>query len=77
MRLDRLGLHELAVTKARSNRIPPRASRSMFGVLTLGLPNAPQSSQARSSAMISTTLGRFASPARPDLRGTDRTVRSS
>ena len=33
--LDRLGLHELAITNARSNRMPSRASRSMCGVLSL------------------------------------------
>ena len=62
MMLERLGLHELAVTKARSNRMPSRASLSMLGVLTFGFPKAPQSSQAMSSAMIRTTLGRFGPP---------------
>ena len=48
-------------------------SRSMFGVRTLGFPDSPQSSQAMSSAMNSTMLGRVGvSAATADVKITQR-----
>ena len=57
--LARLGLHELIVRNALVKRIPFLAKRSIFGVRTLGFPAQPKSSQAMSSAMMSTMLGRL------------------
>src|SRR5215208_3356601 len=81
MRLERLGLHELHVRMARSNRIPSRARRSRLGVLIVGCPKAPHSSPPMSSAMIRTTFGRSAGSAaeahavaRPDDRAARRKV---
>src|SRR5690349_13751675 len=45
--------------------MPSRASRSMCGVRRVGWPNAPTSSHARSSAMMSTMFGRDAGAAAP------------
>ena len=66
MMLARLGLHELMVRKALGNCIPPLARRSRCGVRTLGLPEQPRSSHARSSAIMNTMFGRVSAwPSEP------------
>lgn len=61
--LQRLGLQELHVRKARSNVSPSLANRCKFGVRICGCPIGEQSSVAISSAMMTMKLGRFASAA--------------
>ena len=73
--LARLGLHDEIVTNARVNFMPSRASRSMLGVPTFRLPYVPVSSHARSSAIISTTLGRAADCADTGPAISSRTTR--
>ena len=69
--LDRLGLQELAVRKARVKHRPSLASLSILGVRTVLCPYAPQSSQAMSSAIRRMILGRLARPAASANCGTN------
>src|SRR5438067_6189641 len=75
MRLHRLGLHELAVTNARSKRRPSRASRERFGVRTAGLPNGSASSAPWSSAMRRTIFGGLATAGLAAIRHRSTTRR--
>src|SRR6478672_3566541 len=58
MKLLRDGEQSGVVTKALRNIKPSFASRSMFGVLTIGWPVLPNASQRRSSTKMKTMLGR-------------------
>ena len=59
----RLGLQRAYWVYARSKRTLLAASRSMFGVRTIGWPHAPMS-PLRSSAVMNNTFGRAACPPR-------------